>query len=178
MSLREKRRPRAEVLKEFDHIWGLHSQKVYRFALRVLGDPDEAEDIVQKTFISLYTTLLLKPINSPKTWLLRAAANHLRHCNRSQAKRGNRETSLDELIEDGIEPEAPPPTASREDFIAGLPDWVKDKDKEILALYYYDRLELREVATICGYTYGAIRVHLSKLLHAIRERETEHISMQ
>lgn len=67
MSLREKRRPRAEVLKEFDHIWELHSQKVYRFALRVLGDPDEAEDIVQKTFISLYTALLLKPINSPKT---------------------------------------------------------------------------------------------------------------
>ena len=71
MDLQRGRRARSTVLAEFDLAWKQYSRKIRSFALRILGDEDEAEDIVQKTFISFYTALLFEGIDNSKVWLLR-----------------------------------------------------------------------------------------------------------
>lgn len=173
MDLQRGRRARRTVLAEFDLAWKQYSRKIRSFALRILGDEDEAEDIVQKTFISFYTALLFESIDNSKIWLLRTAENHLRHYKRTVARRNKHEVSLEAALPLLLSAEAPPPTATREDFVGSLPKFLREKDKELLALYYFDQLELQEIAALSGYTYGGLRVHLSKLRDKLRMAESE-----
>lgn len=54
----------------------LHSAGVYRLALRMLGDPYEAEDIVQETFLNAFRTIdSFEGRSSLGTWLYRIAYN-------------------------------------------------------------------------------------------------------
>ncbi|BAM00098.1 MULTISPECIES: RNA polymerase sigma factor [Caldilinea] len=54
----------------------LHSAGVYRLALRMVGDPHEAEDIVQETFLNAFRMIdSFEGRSSLGTWLYRIAYN-------------------------------------------------------------------------------------------------------
>ncbi|MCS6827297.1 MAG: sigma-70 family RNA polymerase sigma factor [Caldilinea sp.] len=54
----------------------LHSAGVYRLALRMVGDPHEAEDIVQETFLNAFRTIdSFEGRSSLSTWLYRITYN-------------------------------------------------------------------------------------------------------
>jgi len=59
-----------------------HQEPVFRLAYLLLGDPDEAEDITQETFVRAYRALKGFDTERPlQPWLLRIASNlaHNRH---------------------------------------------------------------------------------------------------
>lgn len=59
-----------------------HQEPVFRLAYLLLGDPDEAEDIAQETFLRAYKALKRFDAERPlRPWLLRIASNlaHNRH---------------------------------------------------------------------------------------------------
>ena len=59
-----------------------HQEPVFRLAYLLLGDPDEAEDIAQETFLRAYRALRRFDTDRPlRPWLLRIASNlaHNRH---------------------------------------------------------------------------------------------------
>lgn len=59
-----------------------HQEPVFRLAYLLLGDPDEAEDIAQETFLRAYKALKRFDTERPlRPWLLRIASNlaHNRH---------------------------------------------------------------------------------------------------
>ena len=59
-----------------------HQEPVFRLAYLLLGDPDEAEDIAQETFLRAYQALKRFDTERPlRPWLLRIASNlaHNRH---------------------------------------------------------------------------------------------------
>lgn len=54
----------------------LHAPGVYRVALRIVGDPAEAEDVMQETFSSAFTNIdTFEWRSGLKTWLYRIASN-------------------------------------------------------------------------------------------------------
>lgn len=54
----------------------LHAPGVYRVALRIVGDPAEAEDVMQETFSSAFTNIdAFEWRSGMKTWLYRIASN-------------------------------------------------------------------------------------------------------
>lgn len=54
----------------------LHSAGVYRLALRMVGSPEEAEDIVQETFLNAFRTIdSFEGRSRLSTWLYRIAYN-------------------------------------------------------------------------------------------------------
>jgi RNA polymerase sigma-70 factor (ECF subfamily) len=59
-----------------------HQEPVFRLAYLLLGDPDEAEDVAQETFLRAYKSLRRFDTDRPlRPWLLRIASNlaHNRH---------------------------------------------------------------------------------------------------
>ena len=59
-----------------------HQEPVFRLAYLLLGDPDEAEDIAQETFLRAYKALKGFDLERPlRPWLMRIASNlaHNRH---------------------------------------------------------------------------------------------------
>ena len=68
---------------------------VYNLALRMLGDPSEAEDAVQEILIKVVTKLdSFRAESSVRTWVYQVAANHLLNARASPRRR---ELSFDEV---------------------------------------------------------------------------------
>lgn len=61
-----------------------HQEPVFRLAYLLLGDPDEAEDIAQETFLRAHKALRRFDIERPmRPWLLRIASNLAKNRHRS-----------------------------------------------------------------------------------------------
>ncbi|WP_299027622.1 sigma-70 family RNA polymerase sigma factor [uncultured Thermanaerothrix sp.] len=62
--------------KEFARLVDAFSTPIYRLALRILGDPQDAEDVLQETFIRALSALpTFEGRSSLSTWLYRIAVN-------------------------------------------------------------------------------------------------------
>lgn len=64
-----------------------HQEPVFRLAYLFLGDPDDAEDITQETFLRAYRSLKrFDPTRPLRPWLLSIAANLAKNRHRSAAR--------------------------------------------------------------------------------------------
>src|SRR5450759_5401955 len=61
---------------EFSRLVEAYSAPIYRLALKILGDQQDAEDVLQETFIKAYRHLKeFEGRSSFSTWLYRIASN-------------------------------------------------------------------------------------------------------
>ena len=69
--------PFAVTLKQgFQDLYERYAECVYRTALRVTGNPADAEDVLQNVFLRIFDNrLVLDPERSPEGYLRRAATN-------------------------------------------------------------------------------------------------------
>ncbi len=74
----------------FERLMKDNFQRVYRTALRIVGDPSDAEDIAQETFLRAYRCLgQFKGKSKFSTWLTRIAVNQsLMHLRKNRNRRG------------------------------------------------------------------------------------------
>src|SRR5437763_9056769 len=91
-------RPRVD--RGFERLYRRHVRDVYHYALAVLRNPDDAEDVTQTTFLNALRAYERgeRP-QSPQNWLIAIAHNVCRQRFR-QSMRRPREVSLDEDVAD------------------------------------------------------------------------------
>lgn len=83
----------------FDRLYRDHVDRMYRFAQRLCGSPDDAKDLVQETFLSAYRSLKdFRGESSISTWLYAIAAHACQRMRRKRKGEPERELSLDALI--------------------------------------------------------------------------------
>ena len=155
----------------FLELYDRYRDPIFRFAYRLLGVVEIAEDVTHDCFLSL----IRKPENfrperaSLKTYLYAAARNlALKHF-RDQG----RETGLDEVSEEPKESSRRGPlrrlldeelaTQVRE-AIFSLPPL----QREALILFEYEGLSLNEVAEVAGTDAGAIKARLYRAREGLR----------
>src|SRR6266508_5695351 len=100
-------RPRAD--RSFERLYKRHSGDVYRYALAVLRNQADAEDVTQTTFMNAYRAFSRgeRP-EAPKNWLIAIAHNVCRQRFRQAARRPS-EVEFNEEI-------APAPEAVEEQY--------------------------------------------------------------
>ena len=155
----------------FLELYERYREPIFRFAYRLLGSVEIAEDVTHDCFLSL----IRKPENyrperaSLKTYLYAAARNlALKHF-RSQG----RETGLDEVTEEPKDsPRRGPLRRLLDEELATL---VRDAvfslpplQREALILFEYEGLSLNEVAEIAGTDAGAIKARLYRAREGLR----------
>jgi len=157
----------AAFLELYDRYRG----PIFRFAYRLLGTVEIAEDVTHDCFLSL----IRKPENyrperaSLKTYLYAAARNlALKHF-RDQA----RETGLDEVSEEPKE--SPRRGPLRRLLDEELATHVREAifslpplQREAVILFEYEGLSLNEVAEIAGTDAGAIKARLYRAREGLR----------
>lgn len=74
--------------RELDDLYRKHAGEVYRYALAVLGQHADAEDVTQTTFLNAYRSLEqgVRP-RSPSNWLLAIASNLIKQRFRAESAR-------------------------------------------------------------------------------------------
>jgi len=155
----------------FLELYDRYRQPIFRFAYRLLGSVEIAEDVTHDCFLSL----IRKPDNfrperaSLKTYLYAAARNlALKHF-RNQG----RETGMDEVAEEPQESPRRGPlrrlldeelATQVRDAVLNLPPM----QREALVLFEYEGLSLSEVAEIAGTDVGAIKARLYRAREGLR----------
>ena len=155
----------------FLELYDRYREPIFRFAYRLLGSVEIAEDVTHDCFLSL----IRKPENyrperaSLKTYLYAAARNLAMKHFRNQG----RETGLDEVTEEPMEsPRRGPLRRLLDEELATL---VREAvfslpplQREALVLFEYEGLSLNEVAEIAGTDAGAIKARLYRAREGIR----------
>jgi RNA polymerase sigma-70 factor, ECF subfamily len=161
MSARAAQEARADVA--FERLYEQHRRDVYRFVLRDLRNPDDAEDVTQTAFLNAYRALKHgdEP-EKPRAWLFAIAQNVTRRRFRSSASRP-REVELDpELVS---APEAVGPTAAEINDALGR---LRPHYRSVLILREIGGLSYAEVAEHLGLSVAAVETLIFRARRALR----------
>lgn len=155
-------------LSAFEEIYRAHSGKLFSVACRMLGNPADAEDLLQEIFLSAHRKLDgFRGDAALGTWLYRLATNHCLDYLRSRASRTDQVTdALDDeagLFDPGSGKLADQ-TVSKMDLeraMARLPEGCR----AAFVLHDVQGLEHREVAEVLGIAEGTSKsqVHKARL---------------
>lgn len=86
-------------------VFGEYRDRIFRYALHLVHDPAEAEDLTQDTFLRAHDRLGgLRDPAALKTWLFRIVTNLARDRYRRHAARGGSPVSLDSPLRDDSAP--------------------------------------------------------------------------
>jgi RNA polymerase sigma-70 factor, ECF subfamily len=153
--------------------------RIYRLALRVLGDPDEADDVVQETYIRAWERIdELRDPSAVMGWLSRIARNAARDRLRWWKRR--RRESFDEagaaLAHLVAQADSAPPadealaaaetSAAVARAVAALPD----KHRVVLLLREADGMSYEEIAESLGIAVGTVESRLHRARAALARR--------
>lgn len=155
----------------FLKLYERHREAVFRFAYRLLGSVEQAEDVTHDCFLSL----IRKPENfraergSLKTYLLAAARNlALKHFRGS-----GRETSLDDVAQEPEAGDSGPLSQLLDEELDGLVQRavlsLPELQREALVLFEYEGLSLNEIAQITGAEVGAVKGRLFRARERLKE---------
>lgn len=143
---------------------------VYRACLRIVGNPHDAEDVAQESFVIAYRSLgSYRGDGALGGWLLRIAT---RQAFRRLKQRPT--VALDEAagLRQEQQPEADPlASAVRDESARRIRDSVlrlADPYREVVALRFFGELSLNEIATATGRPLATVKTHLRRGLERLR----------
>lgn len=159
--------PRTPVnVEQFDAWLGEHVAVLYRVAYRLIGNAHDAEDVLQDTFRSAWTSRdLYDSSRSERAWLLailrRRVADHWR-------RREQRESPAAEMPHPAIDPHDPfhdELSAAMQQALARLPAELR----ETLLLVVVGELTHQEAADLQGIPLGTVLSRVSRARSRLRE---------
>ena len=161
-------RARRGDVDAFERLYQLHAGRVYALCLRLAGEPVEARELVQDTFVHAWEALpRFRGDSSLTTWLHRIAVNALLERRRRDKRRTTR-VSLVEDDDDAMESApsaggfvAPVDVATAIDLeraIAALPPGVR----RAFVLHEVEGYTHEEVAGMTGLATGTLRAQLHR----------------
>ena len=146
-------------MTEFHEIYKSYGQPVYRFLLRLSGDPDLAEDLLQETF---YQALIhigqFQGRSNLYTWLCQIGKNAwLKECRR---RKRDADAPPEELSAADPRP-GPEEIAIEKDQLRLIRQAIlklSDPYKEVFILHVFGQLTLRKIAEANGKSESWARV--------------------
>ena len=137
-----------------------NENRLYRAALSLLGDPQEAEDAVQDAFVR-YLERAPEELENPGAWLMRVLVNNCKSRLRLAWRRV------------GPLPDTLPAPAVEEREVLEELFALPPADRAVLHLYYYEGYTTDEIAQITGQRPGTVRTRLSRAREKLRQLLTE-----
>ena len=164
----------------FDQIYEKYHRMLYHTALLIIGNRQDAEDALQETFVSCYLHIRdLRNEESLKSWLFQIMARNARKAGKKAAK----ETPDDEILR-RIDEKAADASGENLDYLEDairrvtFEEYISSLDykhREVITLFYYDELSIKEIAEILGCFEGTVksRLHTAKKQLRIQTQKSQ-----
>ncbi|MDO8629901.1 MAG: sigma-70 family RNA polymerase sigma factor [Phycisphaerales bacterium] len=167
-----------------------HTRELYQFVLRFTGDSVAAEDVVQETFLQVYSSArTYDPHRRFKPWLFTIAANKARDALRRRNRRhevpfdanigDENETGrrfVDLLSAEDTTPDEALLADEKRQVVRGVVESMPDNLSEVLILAYYHRFPYKEIGEIVGIPLGTVKSRLHAAVVCFGERYREAVS--
>ncbi len=128
---------------------------LFAVAFNVCKNAQDAEDVVQDTFVQYYTTK--KEFESEqhiRAWLMRVAVNKAKNVNRTFWRRNK--ISIEDYMETLVF--ETPAAETLFETVMQLPE----KYRIVIHLYYYEEYAVREIAQILKLSESNVKIRLSR----------------
>lgn len=160
--------------KDFADIVRMYQQPLYWYIRRVAIVHEDAEDILQETFMKAYRHIWqLRDPESLKPWLMRIATNELnRHFGRRHAASSMEELPEQELTSLQESTETDVPKAAAGAISAALLK-MSPLQRQVFSLRYYEEMDYDEIARITGASKNTLMVSYHQARKKI-EKEIEN----
>ena len=158
---------RSRADRAFERLYEKHVGDVYRYALVVLRDPNDAEDVTQTTFMNAYRAFARgeRP-RTPQNWLITIAHNVCRQRFRQSARRPN-ELPLEEELAEAHVPDEEAPSA---DDIRRALGHLAFNQRAALVMRELEGRSYGEIAEVLGVSTSAVETLIFRARRALREQ--------
>src|SRR5919108_2470845 len=159
--------PRLRPDRAFERIYKRHVGDVYRYALAVMRNPADAEDVAQTTFLNAYRAYIEKGERpeKPQNWLIAIAHNVCRQRFRQSARRPS-EVAFEDDIADTIVDEAAP---TGEDIRRAL-SHLAFNQRAALVMRELEGRSYADIAEILDLSTSAVETLIFRARRALREQ--------
>lgn len=156
--------------------------KVWKLSIRILGDQDEAEDIVQEVFMTIWqnrdawNTASDGGTATFSTWVYRVAFNK---CIDFKRKRKITVDVHDEPLESNLT--SVDKVIEQEQLGVILADMIThlpDAQKQAMHMFYYQDLSVEQICKKTGKTEESIRSLLKRARQTLRELAEDHTDLK
>ncbi|MGC4190441.1 MAG: sigma-70 family RNA polymerase sigma factor [Thermomicrobiales bacterium] len=173
----------AQDSRALETLYERHARIVFSFALRIVGDPASAEEIVQEAFFRSWqqATRFTEGRGTYVTWLLSITHNLAIDEIRKRQRRPQRADSADPVLlltnlnDPGLSVEDRAVQRSWRDEIESALRAIPEAQREPIELAYFSGLTQREIADQLGEPLGTIktrmRLGMRKLRETLEQRE-------
>ena len=158
-------RPRSD--RAFERLYKRHVGDVYRYALAVMRNPADAEDVTQTTFLNAYRAYAEKGSRpeKPQNWLIAIAHNVCRQRFRQSARRPS-EISFEDDIADTIADDDAP---TGDDIRRAL-SHLAFNQRAALVMRELEGRSYAEIADILEVSTSAVETLIFRARRALREQ--------
>ena len=157
----------------FSRIIIQNKEEMYKTAIVILKNEDDAYDALQEALIKMYNNISkLENKEAFKFWSRRIIVNSCYDIINKNKKVVNIETKLTENYEESRED-----TYNCEDELVKILEKIEPELRLTVTLYYYDELSTKEIAEILNIPSGTVKSRLSrargKLYEILKEERGE-----
>lgn len=169
-------RCRAGDVTAFGEIYARYEQAIFRFAYRMLGNREDANDIRQETFLRAYRAMpAFRGDCSLQTWLFRVCANLCRSHARSRSYHESycRWAAAEGSPESHRERADPAALVDRSHTTAIIRQALRSlppAQRELIVWREYEELSCEQIAGILGCAPATVRVKLFRARRRLKER--------
>ena len=158
-------RPRSD--RGFERLYKRHVGDVYRYALAVMRNPADAEDVTQTTFLNAYRAYVEKGSRpqKPQNWLIAIAHNVCRQRFRQTSRRPAEVSFEDDIADTVADNEAP----SGEDIRRAL-GHLAFNQRAALVMRELEGRSYAEIAEILEVSTSAVETLIFRARRALREQ--------
>ena len=147
----------------------IHKNQMYRLALRILRNEDDAQDVVQDSLMKLWNKRkVLENIRSYKSFALTIVRNASIDLIRKRKPETNQQDHLERA--DGLNPEKQLDIADQLQRVKRIINGLNEQQRELIQLRDIEGLEYDEIAEITGLSINTIRVNISRARKEIRKK--------
>lgn len=154
----------------FCKLYELYYKDMYRFAYYMLGNTEDAEDVISETVLDAFSGIKgLKKPESFKSWIFKILSTK---CKRQQAVYAANKEHLKEDADTSILSKEDHPYADKLDVQTAFSK-LNDMEKHVISLMVFAGYNSRETAKILGSPEGTIRSLKSRALNKMSQYLTE-----
>lgn len=160
------RRARRGDVEAFEELYRGHVGRIYAVSLRMVADPELAEELTQEAFVKAWSRLAsFRGTSAFGTWLHRLAVNVVLDALRARARWQDRFSP---------DPPARQPAAAQRDHAGSLDlergiAQLPPRARAVFVLHDIEGYKHREIARLLGLTAGASKAHLHRARRRLRE---------
>lgn len=168
----EKERPEAI----FTMLVNDHREAVYRHLRRMVGSHEDADDLVQETYLRAWRSLAkFRAHSSWFTWLYRIATNvALTFLEKRSRMKMVRPTDESHAVFGSSSGSTTPPGDEVTAVLLAAVETLPAKQKAVFCMRYYDELTYEAIADVTGTTSGGLKASYHHAVKKIEEYVKQH----